>query len=69
MTRRSERELERAVETLERAEDAELSAFLWAELKAYYGGELTPAGHRLLAAPEDRLRHYMRLADGEEGLR
>ncbi|MDS0220891.1 hypothetical protein NDI54_05920 [Haloarcula sp. S1AR25-5A] len=56
MTRRSKRELERAVDDLD-GEDGSygLQDLFWASLKDYYDGSLTPGERRLLKAPEEQL--------------
>jgi hypothetical protein len=55
MTRKSERELERAIADLETLEDEPIQAFMWADLKAYYGGTLSTTERRLLEEPEKYL--------------
>ncbi|MGB9931564.1 hypothetical protein [Haloarcula amylolytica] len=56
MTRRSKRELERAVDDLD-GEDGSfgLQDLFWASLKDYYDGPLTPGEQRLLDNPEKQL--------------
>ncbi|MDQ2072813.1 hypothetical protein RBH20_09730 [Haloarcula sp. H-GB4] len=55
MTRRSRRELERAVDELDGQRSFTVADFMWADLKDYHGGRLTPAERRLLQDPEDHL--------------
>jgi len=56
MTRRSKRELERAVDDLDSGNGSHgLQDLFWASLKDYYDGPLTPGEHRLLDDPEEQL--------------
>lgn len=56
MTRRSRRELEQAVDDMAPADGwADVDDLMWANLKDYYDGDLTPREQRLLEDPESHL--------------
>lgn len=67
MTRRSERELERAVDGLDDPEEFTLQDYLWANLKDYYDGRLSPGERRLLENPEAHLPRSARRRLGNQG--
>jgi len=56
MTRRSKRELERALDNIEdENRNYGVSDLMWADLKDYYDGRLSPGEQRLIADPETHL--------------
>lgn len=55
MTRKSKRELERALEDFGATGEFSLQDYLWADLKDYYGGDLSRDERRLLDDPESHL--------------
>jgi hypothetical protein len=54
MTRRSRRELERAVDALSGERTPTITEIFWADLRDYYDADLTASEQRALAAWEDR---------------
>jgi len=56
MTRKSKREIERDIEALGGSEEFSLQDYLWADLKAYHGGRLSPGERLLLETPEAHLQ-------------
>lgn len=63
MTRRSKREIERELDELDSTGDFSLQDYLWADLKNYYEGRLSPGERRLLDDPQPHLpaQDYRRL--------
>mgnify|MGYP000218170027 CR=1 FL=1 len=55
MTRKSKREIERALDDIGAPETFDVQALLWADLKDYHGGHLSPGERRLLDEPEVHL--------------
>jgi len=55
MTRKSKRELERSLDDLDDTETFTLQEYLWASLKDYYDGDLSPGEQRLVDDPETHL--------------
>lgn len=55
MTRKSKRELERSINDLCSTDEHGIQAWMWADLKDYYGGRLSPSEARLLDDPEAHL--------------
>ncbi|GGN26912.1 hypothetical protein [Halarchaeum nitratireducens] len=55
MTRRSKREIDHALDELDDPEQFTLQAYLLADLKGYYGGDLSRGERRLLENPEAHL--------------
>jgi hypothetical protein len=49
--RKSKREIERGLDELDEKEQLTLEDYMWADLKDYHGGRLTPVERRLLEDP------------------
>ncbi len=55
MARKSRREIEAALDDLDSGEQVSIHAYLWADLKAAYGGRLTTQERAILDSPEEHL--------------